>query len=135
MKYYYIYHIDEVKPPKKSLDDEDAPKWPFYIGVFGRSNTGKSNMVLYLFSGDKYYDMKMKKIQKGVQYLFLRICALNPNQFKIVSSHFLPEVAIAIFPQYIFHINSLKCQKSFVKIQPILYYLMVGDLQKTLHEL
>src|SRR5207248_1127852 len=69
MKYYYIYHIDEVKPPKKSLDDEDAPKWPFYIGVFGRSNTGKSNMVLYLFSGDKYYDMKMKKKQIGERHI------------------------------------------------------------------
>ena len=69
MKYYYIYHIDEVKPPKKSLDDEDAPKWPFYMGVFGRSNTGKTNMVVDLFSGDKYYDMKMKKKQIGERHI------------------------------------------------------------------
>ncbi len=65
MKYFYVYNIDEIKPPKKSLDDEDAPKWPFYIVVSGRSNTGKTNMLLNLFLGDKYYDMKEGKKKIG----------------------------------------------------------------------
>jgi len=104
MKYYYIYHIDEVKPPKKSLDDEDAPKWPFYMGVFGRSNTGKTNMVVYLFSGDKYYDLKEKSEKIGERHIRCNDIVLvtrHPNEPKYrLLRNFYKKIADPSKPYY-----------------------------------
>src|SRR5437764_1330712 len=104
MKYFYVYHVDEIKPPKKSLDDEDAPKWPFYIVVSGRSNTGKTNMQLNLFNGDKYYDLKEGKKKIGERFIRCNDLVLvghyiNEPKWKLVRN-FYKKIADRSKPYY-----------------------------------
>ena len=104
MKYFYVYHVDEIKPPKKSLDDEDAPKWPFYIVVSGRSNTGKTNMQLNLFNGDKYYDLKEGKKKIGERFIRCNDLVLvghyiNEPKWKLVQN-FYKKIADCSKPYY-----------------------------------
>ena len=48
---YYIYDIDKYQPLEQS--NKFAPIWPFRIGVFGSSDSGKTTMLINLLMGDK----------------------------------------------------------------------------------
>ena len=52
---FFVYNVNEIKNVKKNNGHEAGPKWPFKLLVCGRSNSGKTNMIINLLLGDKLY--------------------------------------------------------------------------------
>jgi hypothetical protein len=52
MEYYKLRKLDELIPSKKQ--NPFAPKHPFRLGVVGTSESGKTEMVVYLLLESKY---------------------------------------------------------------------------------
>ena len=63
---YYIYHLNEIKN-SKNMNHPASPAFPFHLLICGRSDSGKTNMILNFLLGNKI--QRLFKEKKGKRYV------------------------------------------------------------------